>query len=148
MPILEHIDANLKDAMKSKNEVVLSTLRMARSALKNRQIDLRAEALSDDDAEAVLRTMVKQYRDALGDFVASGREDLADKQRKEIEILEAYLPKGLSPEELETICRRVIAEQSATSKDLGKLIGVVMKEAKGKADGNAVRETLQRLLAA
>lgn len=148
MSIIEQIDANLKEAMKSKNEVVLSTLRMARSALKNRQIDLHVDGLSDDDAEAVLRTMVKQYRDALGDFVASGREDLADKQRKEIEILEAYLPKGLSPEELEVICRRVIADQGATLKDLGKLIGVVMKEAKGKADGNAVRETLQRLLAA
>ena len=148
MPILERIDADLKEAMKAKNEVTLSTLRMARSALKNKQIDQRVESLSDAEAEGVVRTMVKQYRDALADFMNAGRQDLADRQRKEIEILEAYLPAAMPAEELEAICKRIIGEQNATQKDMGKVIGLIMKEAKGRADGNAVRQTVERLLSA
>lgn len=148
MSILERIDANLKDAMKQKNEIVLSTLRMARSSLKNKQIDLHVDVLPDAEAESVIRTMVKQYRDALSDFVNAGREDLADKQRKEIEVLEAYLPAAMPAEELEAICKKVIAAQNATQKDMGKVIGLIMKEAGGRADGNVVREMVQRLLQA
>lgn len=146
MSILERIDANLKEAMKSKNEVVLSTLRMARSSLKNKQIDLRVDVLPDAEAEAVIRTMVKQYRDALSDFVNAGRQDLADKQRKEIEVLEAYLPAAMPVEELEALCKRVIETQQATQKDMGKVMGLIMKEAGGRADGNVVRDVVQRLL--
>lgn len=148
MSILERIDADLKEAMKAKNEVTLSTLRMARSALKNKQIDLRVESLPEAEAESVVRTMVKQYRDALADFMNAGRQDLADKQRKEIEILETYLPAAMPAEELEAICKRIITEQNATQKDMGKIIGLIMKEAKGRADGNAVRQTVERLLSA
>ncbi|MBU0540441.1 GatB/YqeY domain-containing protein, partial [Patescibacteria group bacterium] len=134
-----------KTAMREKNETVLSTLRMARSALKNKQIELQAE-LSDDATAAVLRTMVKQYRDALNDFIAAGREDLAEKQKQEIEILERYLPPSITEAELEAICRRVINEQNAELKDLGKVMGLVMKEVAGRADGNSVRSIVQKLL--
>ncbi|MBU1629849.1 GatB/YqeY domain-containing protein, partial [Patescibacteria group bacterium] len=134
-----------KTAMREKNETVLSTLRMARSALKNKQIELQAE-LSDDATAAVLRTMVKQYRDALNDFTSAGREDLAEKQKQEIEILERYLPPSITEAELEAICRRVIGEQKAEMKDLGKVMGLVMKEVAGRADGNSVRSIVQKLL--
>lgn len=145
MPLIEQLDQDFKTAMREKNETVLSTLRMARSALKNKQIELQAE-LSDDAAAAVLRTMVKQYRDALNDFTAAGREDLAEKQKQEIEILERYLPPSISEADLEAICRRVISEQKAELKDLGRVMGLVMKEVVGRADGNSVRSIVQKLL--
>ncbi|MBU1907633.1 GatB/YqeY domain-containing protein, partial [Patescibacteria group bacterium] len=143
--LIEQLDQDFKTAMREKNETVLSTLRMARSALKNKQIELQAE-LSDDATAAVLRTMVKQYRDALNDFIAAGREDLAEKQKQEIEILERYLPPSITEAELEAICRRVINEQNAELKDLGKVMGLVMKEVAGRADGNSVRSIVQKLL--
>ncbi|MBU1034738.1 MAG: GatB/YqeY domain-containing protein [Patescibacteria group bacterium] len=145
MLLIEQLDQDFKTAMREKNETVLSTLRMARSALKNKQIELQAE-LSDDATAAVLRTMVKQYRDALNDFIAAGREDLAEKQKQEIEILERYLPPSITEAELEAICRRVINEQNAELKDLGKVMGLVMKEVAGRADGNSVRSIVQKLL--
>lgn len=145
MTILEQLDVDLKEAMKAKNETVLSTLRMARSALKNKQIEAQHD-LKDEESLSVIRTMVKQYRDALADFAAAGRQDLVDKQTKEISILEKYLPAAMPEAELETICARVIKEQNATVKDMGKVMGLVMKEVDGRADGNTVRAIVQKLL--
>jgi hypothetical protein len=148
MTLIERLDADLKEAMKAKNEQVVSTLRMARSALKNKQIDLGVgKELSENDATAVVRTMVKQYKDALNDFETAGRTDLATKQRAEIELLEHYLPAPIAGAELEALCKVVIAETGATAKDIGKTMGLVMKKAEGRADGNAVRAMLEKLLA-
>jgi uncharacterized protein YqeY len=146
MSTIERIDADLKEAMKAKNEATLSTLRLVRSALKNKQIDLQHE-LSEDDVVAVIRTMVKQYRDALADFSASGRQDLVDKQTAEIVLLERYLPAAMPETELTMICERIIKEQNATVKDMGKIMGLVMKEVNGRADGTTVRNIVQKLLA-
>jgi uncharacterized protein YqeY len=143
--LFEKIDQDLKQAMKDKEELVLSTLRMAKSALKNKQIDSQKE-LTDDDVIAVLKTMVKQYKDALADFTSSGRQDLADRQNSEIAVLERYLPAAMSESDLEAICKRIISEQNATLKDLGKIMGSVMKEIGGSADGNTVRAIVQKLL--
>jgi uncharacterized protein len=149
MTTLERLDADLKVAMKEKNEVVLSTLRMARSAIKNKQIDAVGKELSEDDVVAVLRTMIKQYKDALNDFQNAGRTDLADKQKAEIELLERYLPPAMSEADLEALCKKVIAESGATSaKDMGRVMGMVMKETGGNADGNTVRAIVQKLLSA
>lgn len=145
MNTTERIDADLKEAMKAKDELSLSTLRMVRSAVKNKQIDTQQE-LTDDDVVAVIRTMVKQYRDALADFSASGRQDLVDKQTAEIALLERYLPAAMPEAELTTICERIIKEQNATVKDMGKIMGLVMKEVNGRADGNTVRAIVQKLL--
>lgn len=145
MTTIERIDADLKEAMKAKDELSLSTLRLVRSALKNKQIDVQHE-LSEDDVVAVIRTMVKQYRDALADFSASGRQDLVEKQTAEIAILERYLPAAMPEAELEAICERIIKEQNATVKDMGKIMGLVMKEVNGRADGNTVRAIVQKLL--
>ncbi len=144
MTIFERIDLDLKTAMKAKNETVLGTLRLVRSALKNRQIDIQHE-LTDEEALAILRTMVKQYRDALADFVAAGRQDLVEKQQKEIAILEEYLPAAMPEAELRAICERVIRDLNATPKEMGKVIGAIMKEVDGRADGNVVRSIVQQL---
>lgn len=144
--IAERIEADLKEAMKARKESVVSALRMVRSAVKNKQIDV-GHALSDDETQAILKSMVKQYKDALQDFEKSGRTDLADAQRSEITLLEAYLPAQMSDAEIETLVSKAIAETSATRADAGRVVGAVMKAAAGRADGNAVKAVVERLLA-
>jgi len=145
-PLVDRIDQDVKEAMKAKNEVVLSTLRMVRSALKNKQIDLLGKDMTEEDAVAVLRTMVKQYKDALVDFESAGRTDLAQKQKAEVELIERYLPAPMADSEIEALCVAAIADMAATQKDMGKVMGAVMKQVSSRADGNAVRTILQKLL--
>ncbi len=143
--ISQNIEGDLKEAMKAKNESALSTLRMVRAAFKNKQIDVGHE-LTDDEATAVMRTMVKQYKDALNDFRNAGRNDLADKQAKEIELIEHYLPAMMSEAQVEELAKAVIAEMNATLSDTGKVMGAVMKKAAGQADGTVVRNVVEKLL--
>jgi uncharacterized protein YqeY len=90
--------------------------------------------------------MVKQYKDALSDFTKAGREDLASRQRLEIDVLSKYLPTAPSDEEVEVVAKRVIDEDKATAADTGKVMGRVMKELGGRVDGNTARAIVQRLL--
>lgn len=146
MTISEHITADMTSAMKSKDELKLSTLRLVRSSLKNKQIDVGHE-LSDDEATAVLKTMKKQFLDALTDFESAGRTDLIEKQKAEIAILENYLPQAMPAEELERIVAEAVKASGATSQaDFGKAMGMAVKAVEGRAEGNAVREIVQRLL--
>ncbi|MBU1348861.1 GatB/YqeY domain-containing protein, partial [Patescibacteria group bacterium] len=122
MTLIERIESDLKEAMKAKEELTLSTLRLMRSALTNKRIELMHD-LTEEDVVSVLRSMVKQYRDALVDFTAGGRQDLVDHQQAEIAIIERYLPAAMPEAELEAICRRVVEESGATAKDMGKVMG-------------------------
>src|SRR5262249_8825830 len=134
MPISEQINKDLTTAMKAKEQLRLDTLRMVKSALKNREIELRKPV---DDAEAlkVLNTLVKQRREAAELFVKGGRQDLADKESAEAKIIESYMPAALGEDEIE----RVVVE---TIKDLGaagpKDMGAVMKAVMGKLAGQSV----------
>lgn len=143
MTIIETIENDFKTAMKARDEFALSVLRMTRTALKNKQIDLGHE-LTDVEAQAVLKTMVKQYQDALSDFQGTGRQDLVEKQQKEIDLIAAYLPAKLPPEEIEKIVATAVS--GMTKADMGKAMGVAMKAVDGRADGNEVRTIVQRLL--
>lgn len=143
MTILERIDHDFKEAMKAKDEFRLSVLRMARTALKNRQIDLRHDP-SDEEATAVLKTMVKQYRDALSDFQSADRADLVEKQQREIDVIAEYLPAALPPEEVEKIVAEAV--KGFGPGDMGKAMGVAMKAIDGRADGGEVRAIVQRLI--
>lgn len=145
MPLTDRIELDLTQAMKAKDELTLSALRMVRSALKNKQIELQ-HALTDDEAAATIRSMVKQYKDALADFTKAGRDDLASRQQSEIDVLSKYLPAPIAVGEIETVAARVIAEDKATSADVGKVMGRVMKELGGRVDGNAARAIVGRLL--
>ena len=144
MTTQEQIEQDFKDAMRSKDELALSALRLVRTALKNKQIELMHE-LSEADIAAVLKTMIKQYQDALGDFSGAGRQDLVERQQKEIDLVARYLPPALPAEELERIVKESLGSSGAT--DVGKAMGAAMKAVAGRADGNAVREIVQRLLA-
>jgi uncharacterized protein YqeY len=143
MSILIQIDQDFKEAMRSKDELALSALRLVRTALKNKQIDLGHE-LSEAEVNAVLKTMIKQYQDALVDFNAAGRQDLVERQQKEIDLIAKYLPPALSTEELEKIVKEALA--AAPTTDVGKAMGMAMKAVNGRADGNQVRSIVQRLL--
>ncbi len=143
MTLVQTVDTDFKEAMKAKEEVRLSTLRMLRSALKNKQIDLQHE-LTDQEAMAVIKTMMKQYQDALNDFMNAGRTDLADRQQKELDILATYLPPALSREELEAIVKHAVQSSGVT--DAGKAMGIAMKAVAGRADGTDVRAIVELLL--
>lgn len=144
MNTLEKIDQDFKDAMRSKDELAISALRLVRTALKNKQIELLRE-LTDADVTAVLKTMIKQYQDALSDFSSAGRQDLVERQQREIDLVAQYLPPALPTEELERIVKEAVTGSGAT--DVGKAMGAAMKAVDGRADGNAVRSIVQKLLA-
>ena len=102
MSLLQKLDDDLKSAMKASDKLKVSTIRMAKSDLKNKQIEKR-EALSEDDILSILSTLSKQRRESIEQFSKAGREDLAEHERQELEILQEYMPKQLNPEELDTI---------------------------------------------
>lgn len=132
--------------MKAKDEFKLSVLRLVNSGVKNKEIDLGRE-LSDEEIISVIRTMVKQGKDAMIDFKAGERADLVEKQEKEIQFLEQYLPQAMPVEEVEKICAEAIQESGASApSDMGKAMALAMKKVAGRADGSVVREVIQKLL--
>jgi uncharacterized protein YqeY len=148
MTFIERVSHDLTEAMKSKNELDLAVLRLMRTNLKNKEIEVM-HPLNDEECLTVVRTMVKQGRDALADFTSAGRQDLIDRQTGEIAVLDRYLPPAMPQEELELICKQTIAELGASSaSDAGKVMGAVMKVVAGRADGAAVRTIVQGLLSA
>ena len=145
MTLRSEIQEKQYDAMKKGDAERLSVMRLLNSAIKNEEIELKRE-LNDEEAQAVVGRQVKQLKDALKDFEAGGRKDLIEKTQKEIEILEEYLPEQMSDEKLEEIVGKIIEQMSAGPQDVGKVMGAVMKEVKGQADGNKVREIVSKKL--
>jgi uncharacterized protein len=145
----ERIDADLKNAMKSGENFRRDVLRMVSSAIKNVEIEKgkREEGLADDEVIEILSRSIKQRKDSAEQYLKGSREDLAEKEQKEIELLLTYLPEQLSEEEIKKAVIETIAQAGASSKaDLGKVMGSVMKKFKGRADGNLVRQIAETLL--
>jgi len=134
MPLIDRIQKDMTEAMKSKEELRLSVLRMAKSALKNKEIE-KIRPLEDGESLQVLQTLVKQRRESVEQFARGGRQDLVDKETKEIAILETYLPAAPSDAELNAAIEAAITETSANSP---KAMGVVIKAAKARLEGKAV----------
>jgi hypothetical protein len=146
MTITEQISSDIKSAMKNRDELELSTLRLVSSSFKNKKIELGHE-LTDEECTAVIKSMKKQYSDALMDFEKAGRQDLIDKQKKELVIIERYLPQALPAEELERIVTEAVTASGAVgASDFGKAMGFAVKAVEGRADGNSIRAIVQRLL--
>jgi len=144
--LTEKIRADLTAAMKAQAKERLSVIRMLQSAVKNEQINAGHE-LSDEEAMSVIRKAVKQRQDSIEQYSKAGRTELADKERAEIEILETYLPAGLSEAELESGLREIVASTGAQSKkDLGKVMKEATAKYKGRADGKKIQEIVSRLL--
>jgi uncharacterized protein YqeY len=143
----EQLMADLKEAMKAKDDIRKNTISFARAAVKQYEVDNREE-LDDEGIIKILAKQVKMRKDALADFEKAGRTDLADGYKAEIEILEKYLPEQMSKEEILAIVQATKEELGleGTEKEMGKFMGAVMKKVAGQADGNAVREVIQEFL--
>ncbi len=150
MGLVERIQQDMVAAMKARSELRLSTLRMAKAALKNREIELR-HPLDDAEAQQVFASLLKQRDEAALQFAAGGRPELAAKEREEIAILESYLPRALSVAEIEAVVREAIAETGASSaRDMGKAMKAAMARFQAnqqRVDGKQVSESVKRLLA-
>jgi uncharacterized protein YqeY len=148
--IHEQIKEEVKNAMREKNEVKLLTLRGLLAAFTNEAVTQKQkpdEMLVDEVALAVIKRQVKQRKDSIDQFEKGGRGDLAEDEKKELAILTPFLPQELSREEIEKIARAKMSELGITDKSkMGMLMGAVVKEAKGNADGALVKEVVEGLL--
>ena len=139
--------ADFKDAMKAKDEVRKNTISFARAAIKQSEVDNRQE-LDDEGIIAILSKQVKMRKDALSDFEKAGRTDLADDYKAEIEILMSYLPEQMDASKIKEAVQAAADEMGIEKdkKNMGRLMGAVMKKVKGLADGNDVRKAVEEFL--
>jgi len=146
MSLHQRLDDDLKRAIKSSDKLKTSVLRMVKAAIKNRQVEKQRE-LSEEEIISVILTLSKQRRESIELFSKGGREDLADKEKQEISILQAYLPGQLTQEELDRLIIESIQESSAEGvKDIGKVMRLLMPKVKGTADGKMVNQRVKELL--
>ncbi len=144
--LAERLSEDLKQAMRDKDKLRLSVIRMVRAAIKNREIEKRRE-LSEDEILDVLDREVKQRQESLQEFEKAGRQDLIQQAQQEIQILRQYLPEPLDDQTLLELVQETIQEVGAVSKrDLGKVMSVLMPKIKGRADGKKVNQMVQRQL--
>ena len=149
MGLGEQVQKDMVEAMRSRDELRLSTLRMVKSALKNKEIDKRAP-LDEKEAQQVLATLIKQRKDSIEQFTKGGRQELADKEAAEIKLIEAYLPKAMGEEEITAAVKATIAEMgSPTMKDMGTVMKNAMArlQATGaRVEGKTVSEIVKKQL--
>ena len=146
MSLLKRLDEDLKAAMKRSESIRLSALRMAKAAIKNVQID-KGRELSDEEILSVLASMAKQRRESIEQFSRGGREELAEKERQELAVLQSYMPAQLSHDEIDALILQAIQESSARSEaDMGRVMKLLMPKVKGVADGKWVNTRVKELL--
>ena len=140
----ERLDADLKDGMRAKDELKLNTIRAVKSAVKYKEVEAANKVLDEPAIIAVIITQIKQRRDAAAEFKAANRPELADKEEKEIALLQVYLPTQLSAEQLTAEITKAIGEASAKSmKDLGTVMKIVTPRLKGQAEGKAISDEVK-----
>ena len=146
--VRERIDADLKDAMRSKNELHTSVLRMLKSAIKYKEVEPGASGPLDETAILqVIGTLIKQRRDSVEQYKTGGRADLAEKEEQEISVLQSYLPKQLTPDELRTEVQAAITQAGAKSaKDMGAVMKLLSPKLQGRAEGRAISEEVKSQL--
>lgn len=148
MSVIQQLQQAQLKARKDKDQAMLGTIQMILSQIKNEEINLmKREGLTDDEIFSVLRRFIKQQKDALVDFENAGRVDLKETAEKEIDLVSQYLPQQLNESEVEKIVKKVIDETQATSqKDFGRVMGLVVKQVAGRADGSLVQLIVKRTL--
>jgi len=138
---------DMKDAMRAKDKVRLSTIRMINSLIKNAEIEKRGE-LTDDEIIQLLMKYAKQRKEAIEMYEKGGRQDLVEKEKAELAVVESYLPKQMSEEEIRKLVKEAIEVTGASSpKDIGKVMQHVMPKVKGRADGSVVNKIVREMLA-
>ncbi|MBI4994405.1 GatB/YqeY domain-containing protein [Candidatus Peregrinibacteria bacterium] len=147
MTLKEKIHTDLLAAMKAKEDVRLSALRMLKAAIMKFEVsgDKKIEA-TDENVLQIIGKEVKQRKDSIDAYQKGGREDLADKEKAEMKILQLYLPEQMTEEELKTLISLTISQTGATAKDFGKVMGTIMAQVKGKTDGQTVTRLVKEML--
>jgi uncharacterized protein len=146
LSLLERLNEDMKQAMRNKEKVKLTVIRMIKASLQNEAIKLGSD-LSAEQELTVLSREVKQRKDSLHEFEKAGREDLVEKIRTELQFVELYMPEQLSEDEVSKIVQETIAETGAKSKaEMGKVMAAIMPKVKGKADGALVNKLVQQHL--
>lgn len=148
MDLFEQISEDIKNAMKAKDRVALETLRNIKKVfLEAKTAPGANDTLTDEAATKIIAKLVKQGRDAADIYLQQGRQDLADAELAQVKVMEAYLPKQLSEEELEAALKAIIAQVGATGpKEMGKVMGVASKQLAGKAEGRVISAKVKELL--
>ena len=150
MALKEQIAEDIKSAMKAKDKIRLETVRSIKKVIIEKEVELRGkgkDALTPEDEIQLLVQQAKQRKDSIEQFLKAGREDLAEREQEELKVIETYLPEQMSDEEVEKIIVEVIAKVGATTaKDFGKVMGLAMKQLKGKADGKKIQEIVKSKL--
>lgn len=148
MGLRDQIMTDIKDAMRAKDSAKLNALRMVQSAFKNREIELRPEAMSEDEHITVLKKLAKQRRESIEQYAAANRQDLVDGETAELKLLETYLPAQLSREQVEKVVGEVMTALNASSvKDMGAVMKEVQARTAGTADNKIVSEVVKAKLA-
>ncbi len=149
MSIKEQLMADMKEAMKAKEEgkLRLATIRMVRAHVRQAEIDNGHADFNDDQVLAVLRKEVKQRRETLAEIEGTGREDLVQQTKEEIEVLAKYLPAEMSAEAIEAAVKEIIDSLDPEQRNMGSVMKAVMAKLKGKADGKIINQTVKKLLA-
>ena len=149
MTLKERLDADFKDAMKKRETVRKETINFVRAAIKQFEVDNREE-IDDAGVAAILAKQVKMRKDALADFESAGRTDLVDAYNAEIQVLQEYMPKQLTADEIMDLIRQTAEEAGIEAGSgrgsMGRLMGSVMPKVKGIADGNAVKDAVLKFL--
>lgn len=149
MSLFEQVEKDTLAAMKAKDATKLSTLRMLKSAISYAMIQAKKDKPDDAEVRQIIAKQAKQRRESLESFEKAGRADLAEKEKAELAILEAYLPKQLSDDELNAEIQKAIASSGAKGPaDMGKLMKVLMPAIQGRADGKRIQNAVKRLLTA
>lgn len=149
MSIKEQLMADMKAAMKAKEEgkLALNTIRMARAHIRQAEIDNGHADFNDDQVLAVLRKEVKQRKETLSEIESSGREDLVEQTKAEIDALEKYLPAEMTPEAVEAAVKEIVDAMDPGQKNMGSVMKAVMAKLKGQADGKLINQIVRKLLA-
>lgn len=147
--LVARIDADLKQAMRDRDETTKLALRSLKTAIIESQKVDAARVLSDADVQSILLKAAKQRRDSIAEYEKASRTDLAQQEAAELAVIERYLPRQLSETEIESIVRQVMSETGASSlKELSQVMPLVMQRTRGQADGRAVNQVVRRLLSA
>ena len=146
MTLKDQLTQDMKSAMKQKEHVRLSTIRLVRSAIKNREIEL-GQDLDDDEVLKVITTAVKQHKESIEHYKKGEREDLVKQEQAELEILESYLPQQMTENEVSALVKEAIEAVHATSmKDIGKVMKYIMPKTQGRADGKMINQLVKNQL--
>lgn len=143
--MIDKVKAEIKEAMKARDRERLAALKMLSAELQNAKID-RGEAFDESDAEAVVKREVKKRKDSIEAYNNAGRQELAEKEKQEMEVLMDFMPEQMSEDQIAMLADEAIAEMNASMADMGKVIGAVMGKSKGAADGSLVSKVVKEKL--